>query len=242
MTEFSIRESVGEMALPEGRRGVLGGTFNPVHIGHVRLAQEVLETLRLSGVDLMPCASPPHKPRNGLLPYALRVEMLRAALREMDRLDVSLLEDELPQPSYTWNTARIIRDRTGEVPLFILGDEDFACLHTWWHGLDLPSVMDFVVVPRSGTSSAMFLSVLRRFWPEAEIFADKAKGVLQAAAAPGRFCWFLPLPTIEISATRVRSRWLSGLDIRYLVPDVVLRMMEKRKEEIAMIWRAAKSA
>ena len=242
MAELRIRECSGKMALPEGRRGVLGGTFNPVHIGHIRLAQEVAETLRLSGVDLMPCASPPHKPKNGLLPYALRVEMLKSALQEMNLLDVSLLEDELPQPSYTWNTARIIRERTGEVPLFILGDEDFACLDTWWHGLELPSVMDFAVVPRSGTSSAMFLSTLQRFWPEAEIFADREKGVLQAIAAPGRSCWFLPLPTIEISATRIRSRWLNGLDIHFLVPDVILRMMQERSEEIAAIWKAATSA
>ena len=90
--------------------GILGGTFNPVHIGHLRLATAVAEALRLKHVDLMPCAVPPHKADSGLLSFEMRVSLLQGALETPPnaapsdaRLQVSTLEGELPHPSYTWN-------------------------------------------------------------------------------------------------------------------------------------------
>ncbi len=230
------------MPLPAGRTAILGGTFNPVHIGHIRLAQEVAETLHLERVDLMPCASPPHKPQKGLLPYDLRVRMLEAALCDMPRLGVSLLEEELPPPSYTWNTAHVLRKRTGLAPLFVLGDEDFACLDKWWRGCELPGVMDMAVVPRSGTSSSLFLATLNRFWPGTTVFASSREGILRAEMAAGRSCWFLPFPMLEISATRIRTRWLAGLDVRFLLPDSVLALMDEQRVVIELCWQAAKTS
>ncbi len=227
--------------LPVGRVGLLGGTFNPVHIGHVRLALEVGELLCLRRVDMMPCASPPHKPGTGLLPYALRVEMLRTAVQHLPSLGVSTFEAELPQPSYTWNTAVALHERTGETPLFILGDEDFACLDTWRHGMDLPRVMDFAVVPRSGTAADLFFATLRRFWPEADVLeVEKGSGIFRAHMTEERSCWFLPLPMLEISATRIRERWLRGANVRYLLPDPVLELLNAHKTDVSRIWGEAR--
>ena len=228
---------VVQSRLPVGRVGLLGGTFNPVHIGHVRLALEVGELLGLRRVDMMPCASPPHKPCTGLLPYELRVEMLRIAVQSLPSLGVSTFEAELPQPSYTWNTAITLYERTGEIPLFILGDEDFACLDTWRHGMDLPNVMDFAVVPRSGTAADLFLVTLRRFWPAVDIVeVEEGSGILLARMTTERACWFLPLPMLEISATRIRKRWLRGENIRYLLPDPVLKFLNMHKTEVSRVW------
>ena len=232
------QDGVAQPQLPAGRVGILGGTFNPVHIGHVRLALEVGEMLGLRRVDMMPCASPPHKPDTGLLPYELRVAMLRAAVQDLPALGVSTFEAELPQPSYTWNTAIALYECTGQIPVFILGDEDFACLETWRNGMDLPKIMDFAVVPRSGTAADLFLATLSRLWPEVEILnIANSHGILRACMTEERACWFLPLPMLEISATRIRRRWLHGTSVRYLLPDPVLTLLNAHSEDVQRIWQ-----
>ena len=120
-----------------GAMGILGGTFNPVHNGHVRHAIEVAEALGLERVLLMPCATPPHKESAGLLPFDIRVELLRAAVRDIPFLGVETLEGELEGPSYTWRTLREWgRRHAGEaLPSFMMGAEAFAAPDTWKHGL-----------------------------------------------------------------------------------------------------------
>jgi len=220
----------------EGRTALLGGTFNPVHIGHLRLALEVAEAMGLSRVELLPSANPPHKPADGLLPYDLRVKMLRAAIEGEPLLGVCLLEGELAPPSYTWNTARAWAKRHGEAALFILGDEDFACLNSWRHGLELPGIMDLVVVPRSGTPK-LFIQTLERFWPGRTCHPEPfPTGALRMEMGGGRCCWFLPVPRIELSATSVRQRWLTGRSLRYLLPDGALAVLHEHEKSIRDIW------
>ena len=157
--------------------GILGGTFNPVHIGHLRLATAVAEALRLKHVDLMPCAVPPHKADSGLLSFEMRVSLLQGALETPPnaapsdaRLQVSTLEGELPHPSYTWNLITEWRKRhTSESPMFILGGEDFMHLDTWHRGLELPNITNFVVVPRCQADEETFRATIGRHWPKAVI-------------------------------------------------------------------------
>lgn len=102
--------------------GLLGGTFNPVHAGHIRHALEVGEALNLERVLLTPAAVPPHKAAAGLLPFALRVELARAAARGASRLGVNTLEGELDGPSYTFVSLRAWRERhPGVTPFFLMG-------------------------------------------------------------------------------------------------------------------------
>ena len=87
-----------------GKTGILGGTFNPVHNGHLRHALEAGEALGLDRVLLSPCAVPPHKAGAGILPFDLRVDMVRAAVDSIPLLEVDTLEGEMELPSYTWRT------------------------------------------------------------------------------------------------------------------------------------------
>ena len=159
--------------------GILGGTFNPVHNGHLRLALEVGEALGLTRVLLTPCASPPHKTHNGLLPFDLRVAFPRAAVRGIPMLEVCTLEGELDGPSYTWASLAERHRRGGtcpdpdsaplpapeQRPFFMMGAESFSALHTWRRGMELPKLGHLVMVPRGGDDREVFRSSIRRYWP-----------------------------------------------------------------------------
>lgn len=159
------------------RIGILGGTFNPVHNGHLRLAVEVGEALGLERVLLTPCALPPHKSGNGLLPFELRVALLREAVRGVPMLEVNTLEGELDGPSYTWVSLTEWHRRRGAAfradesvepgrrPFFMMGAESFAALDSWRRGLELPKLAHLLMVPRGGDELALFRESIRRFWP-----------------------------------------------------------------------------
>ncbi|MEG2005485.1 MAG: nicotinate (nicotinamide) nucleotide adenylyltransferase [Bilophila sp.] len=220
------------------KTGILGGTFNPVHIGHLRLATAVVEALHLDEVELMPCAVPPHKPESGLLPFELRASLLQAALegsRGTAPLRVSLLEGELSAPSYTWNLLTAWRERHRDAaPLFILGGEDFAQMDTWYRGLELPKLTNLVVVPRAGMREQSFLDTLARFWPDA--VPATTGGTLSATMPGGASFFFLPLPYLDISASIVRTKWMQGENIRYLTPDPVIDLLDSYRDEIRRSW------
>ncbi len=217
--------------------GILGGTFNPVHLGHLRLAQDAAQALNLDRTVLMPCAIPPHKNPTGLLPFELRVDLLRAATEHSPLLGVDTLEAELPVPSYTWNLLTAWRERRGSVPWFLLGDEDFAVMSSWRKGNELPGLADFAVVPRSGADASLFLHTVRRLNPTARVHPVSGRpGRLEASPVAGRRCVFLPLPCLDISASKVRALWTAGSDISRLVPAEVAAMLADRRAVTARCW------
>lgn len=221
------------------RIGILGGTFNPVHVGHLRLALEAAEALRLDRVHLTPCSVPPHKPGDNLLPFALRVLLLRAAVEGTPRLYVDTVEAALPAPSYTWNLLAAWRDKGGETPCFLLGDEDFAMLPSWHRGAELPGLADFAVVPRSGMDAAVFQQALERLNPAATTRpVPGSPGLLEASPVRGRRCFFLPVPRLDISASKVRALWCAGAELRYLVPDAALAVMSAQRGILERCWNA----
>ena len=218
-----------------GRIALLGGTFNPIHIGHLRAAIEVSEALDLLRVDLMPSANPPHKSRAGILPFDMRVELLQASIKGEAKLGICDLESRLPSPSYTWNTAIEWEREHGVRPLFILGDIDFSQLQTWRNGCDLPQVTDMIVMPRSG-SDTIFRKTIEKYWNESKIdFLDKEKGIMMAKIKDG-ICIFLPVPVLRISATQIRQKWIEGKSVQFLVPQGVFDLLKNKDAEVAMHW------
>ncbi len=193
--------------------GILGGTFNPVHTGHLRLAVEVGEAMGLERVLLSPGAHPPHKSARGILPFALRVALLQEALRGFPLLGLSTLEGEMRGPSYTFMIMEEWRRRhpAEGKPWFLLGAEDFAGLDSWRHGLDIPKLANLIVVPRAGADRELFRESARRFWPRAVgLFQAGPGGREEAELGDGGLLTFLPAPRLDISSSFVRRRWLDG--------------------------------
>ncbi len=237
------------------RIGILGGSFNPVHSGHLRLAIEVAEALRPERIDLVPCAVPPHKEGHDLLPFGLRLSLLRAAVRPFAALAVNALEGGRSGPSYTWDTLHAYRAAEPEAaPFFILGGEDFEMLPHWHRGLELPRIADFVVVPRAGSGPEAFRAALSARWPDAVPLPPEPGGMAHPASSltqgterhllPGgpygdTTLTFLPLPRLDISASLLRGKWLRGADIRLLVPDDVDSLLRAHADEVRRCWMSA---
>lgn len=209
---------------------ILGGSFNPVHIGHLRLAIEVRQNLKVSRVDLVPAFSPPHKQGLAMLPFALRVDMLKAAVKDIPGLTVNALEGERPGPSYTWDTLGIYLEENPAVPLFfILSLHDLATLPLWHHGCEIVTRATLIAVPREGEDEAAFRAVVEGIWGECAP-QEPPPGCLAACEVNyrgrgGRIA-LLKWSRLNISSSDIRLRLQEGENIRFLVPDAVLKMLK----------------
>jgi nicotinate-nucleotide adenylyltransferase len=222
-----------------GSVGILGGTFNPVHYGHIRHAIEVAESLGLDKVFLMPCASPPHKTHTGLLPFDLRTELLQAAVRSIPMLEVCTLEGTLEGPSYTWRLLQEWQKRfPGSLPYFMMGAESFAALNTWFRGLELPQLAHLVMVPRAGDDGGLFYDSIRRFWPgslKADTPVPKQMDTVELNG--GGQCIFLPVPRLDISSTYLRKRWCAGGHLEGLMPEGALEVLNAHRADVFACWQ-----
>ncbi|MSS28637.1 nicotinate (nicotinamide) nucleotide adenylyltransferase [Desulfovibrio sp. PG-178-WT-4] len=223
-------------------RAILGGSFNPPHVGHLRLAVEAREALGhlVQGVDLVPCAQPPHKKTGNLLPFELRAAMLEAALAPLPQLRCNRLEALRDGPSYTWDTLRAYHAaEPGTDFYFLLGSPDFALLPTWQRGLELPRLCHFVVVPRGDLTPDEFMDMTRALWPTASEHPSALPGGVCMALPGGGLAYFLPLPWLAVSASRIRELWLAGRSVDYLVPEAALNLLRTHRQAIAAHWREA---
>jgi len=204
--------------------GVLGGTFDPIHLAHLRLCEELREALALDRVVLVPAGDPPLKPR--VTPARHRLEMVRRAIAANPGLEVDDLELQRPGPSYTVDTLAELRARHPGTELwFLLGADALADLASWHEPARLLSSANFAVATRPGYSRP-----LRELLPAALAapFRDATLGgrlgLLHANGNQLRAVSFTPL---EISAREIRRRAAAGESIRYLVPDDVREYIAK---------------
>lgn len=218
------------------RIGILGGTFNPTHIMHIRPAVEVNEAFRLDRIDFVPCATPPHKTENGLLSFELRNRMIRAAINRYPTFTVNELEVERSGPSYTYDTLQHYKETEGECELFfIMGSIDLPTLADWHKGLELIDHANIIVLARSDADVEMFNTLCPQYWPDLELLPP-AGNVAAAYSLGDHNIYFLPQPRIDVSATLIRERWLQDRDISYLVPDSVLKIMNDYADIITECW------
>ena len=210
---------------------ILGGSFNPVHIGHLRLAIEVYENLKIERVDLVPAFFPPHKQnRQDMLPFDLRVDMLKAAVEGIPGLAVNALEGERPGPSYTWDTLGLYAEKNPGIPLyFILSLQDLATLPFWRNGREIVHRAALLVAPRSGESEGEFQSVVKDIWGEYDACPPPAGCVAACTArtlSGGGLVALLKWSPLNISSSAIRLRRQNGADVHFLVPDASLRVMD----------------
>jgi nicotinate-nucleotide adenylyltransferase len=212
VTERSPAPARGASGLaPSDRRvGILGGTFDPIHFGHLVIAEEVREALSLDRVLFIPAFDPPHKPEDGMTPAVQRAEMAELAIAGNPWFTVSRIELEREGVSYTADTVGRLVAEAAEAGFarqfhFIMSTETLAQLRTWHEPSRLLSLCHLAVVPRPG-------------WP----LPDKAglRSMLPDGAAAYRVDLVDTVPLAN-SASDVRRRAAAGLSIRYLVPPAV---------------------
>jgi nicotinate-nucleotide adenylyltransferase len=195
---------------------ILGGTFDPVHVGHLRVALEAAEALA-APVRLMPAHVPPH--RSAPVASAVRrVAMLRAALAGQDRLQLDTRELDRNEPSYTVDTLRGMRAEFGAArPLILLlGADAFAGLPTWHHWRELFDLAHIAVMTRPGHAADLPAEL------NAEIARRRTQAIAELHATPCGKLLDLPVTPLEISASAVRALLAAGRDPRWLVPDALL--------------------
>lgn len=185
--------------------GVLGGTFDPPHTGHIELAEAILSKLELSCVLFVPAGNPYFKTERYVTPAPQRLEMVRLALDRKPCLDVSTMEIDRPGPSYTVDTLSELKAKIApeDEIYFILGWDILAELPRWREPERLISLCHLVAVPRIGYPI-----------PNPGALEKIIPGLSERTIILGE-------PTINISATVIRERVACGLSIEHLVPDTV---------------------
>jgi nicotinate-nucleotide adenylyltransferase len=191
--------------------GVLGGTFDPIHIGHLVIAEEARIKLGLSEVLFVPAGQPWLKLDRNITPAVHRVEMVRRAIADNPHFKLYTLEVERAGPSYTVDTLTMLRKQLGsEASLFfILGRDTLAELPLWKEPQKVVQLCRLVAPPRLGSRDLKHL--------------EKAIPGLLAKVIQ------LDMPVIGISSSEIRQRIAQGLPIRYLVPPEVEKYITEHK-------------
>ncbi|MCX7826997.1 MAG: nicotinate-nucleotide adenylyltransferase [Verrucomicrobiae bacterium] len=185
--------------------GVFGGTFNPIHLGHLLLAEAAAEALALDRVLFIPAATPPHKRPRQLANARDRLRMVRLAIRGNDRFRCSDMEIRRDGPSYSVETLRHLRRlMPGARFFFLIGTDSLRELHTWKEASALARLCEFICVLRPGERAGR----------------SRLRG-LRVHHVHGH-------PT-DISSSDIRARLARGASVRYLMPEPVRRYIQKKR-------------
>ena len=204
---------------PVPRVGVFGGSFNPIHFGHLLVADQIVEALDLDRLLLVPAALPPHKQADDLAPARARFEMTALAVRGHERFEVCDLELRRSGPSYTVDTLEALRGR-GELHL-VIGSETFLDLLSWKEPSRVARLARLVVVPRIGTCFDPEAPAAQKVLAELGLpgFAQVCAGAdLSATTGP----LLVAASSLPISASEIRRRAREGRSLAYRLPDSVI--------------------
>lgn len=197
---------------------MLGGTFDPVHTGHLQLAEAALGECRLDRILFIPSASPPHKVGAPITSFAHRLAMLELVSRRNPRFTCSAIEGDLPAPSYTIDTLRVLIALYPEETefFFIIGVDAFLDFATWKSYRDILRLVNIVISLRNGYSRLQlteFLQSIGYFWQDNSWREEQGGGkeIVILQAIPGRF-----------SSTRIRQRIKAGILPTGDTPEEVL--------------------
>lgn len=200
--------------------GLFGGTFDPVHLGHLRAAEEIREIFGLAKVYFIPSAIPPHKLTVPITDPAHRLEMLKLAVSSNPHFDTCDYEIEKKTTSYTVETLRHLTESQPDFEYyFIVGHELFSEIETWREYKELFTLSNFVVITRPGFSNGTHRLPLAL---KADFSYDKREdNVTFYKNNDSKIIAFTQIRGLEISSTEIRRYVKGEKSVRYLVPDTV---------------------
>jgi nicotinate-nucleotide adenylyltransferase len=210
------------------KTGLFGGTFNPIHLGHLRSAEEIRESFELGQVIFIPASYPPHKDKGDILRASQRAEMVRLAIADNPRFAFSEVELRRPGKSYSVETITHFRQQFGpDTELyFILGLDAFLEINTWKESAALFGLCHFIVMTRPGFE--------KNFTPEhlpvemaKEFCYDFQRGGY--AHRSGFFVFPKEITALDISSTQIRQNIRKHHSIKYLLPEPVEAFIYQNK-------------
>lgn len=211
--------------------GILGGSFNPIHTGHVRMAIETLEQLSLDRVELVPAKQPPHKTGSEILPFELRLELVNRAIEGISGLGSNPLEGDRSGPSFTCDTLNCYRVEQPESEIcFIMGASTFLELPKWRRGLEIPDLASLAVVNRWDAAEEVS-GFIADHWPAA---VQEETGLWRFPE--GHTIQLVDIPRLDIKGGHIRRRWLGRRNLSLLIPSGVEALLEEKADEIEKYW------
>lgn len=207
------------------RIGIYGGTFDPIHFGHLRAAEEAREQLRLDEIWFVPCATPPHKRRRRVTPAPHRVAMARLATAGHPAFRVSTVELERGGRSYTIDTLRALQAKLPAVRLtLLLGLDAFREIGTWKDYRDLFALVDLAVWTRAAEHATDPRALIPVAAQRAFCYGPNRTTLVHRS---GNTIHLLTVTALDISASDIRQRIQRGRSIRFLVPPAVERYLTR---------------
>ena len=208
------------------RLGLFGGTFNPIHFGHLRAAEEVADDLDLDRLLFIPAARPPHKNTQAITPFTVRLEMLSLAVAGHPLFEVSDIENLRPEKSYSVETLRLFRRDYGPGAelYFIVGLDAMLEIETWREFREIFTLCHLVVLDRPGYDPADLAAFLHR--KVKCTYQDEARVYLHPS---GNRIYFRLITRLDVSSSLIRRLAAQGLSLRYLLPEAVRRYILENK-------------
>jgi nicotinate-nucleotide adenylyltransferase len=187
--------------------GILGGTFDPIHFGHLIIAEAAMDQLGLDRIEFLPANDPPHKPEGSVSPARHRAAMVQTAIEPVDYFELNCIEMERAGPSYTVDSLeQLVRERPQDSFWFIIGGDSLRDLPSWRSPERILELASLAVIDRPG--AIYDLAGLEGLVP----------GLRQRIA-------LVEAPLIDLSATLLRRRFAAGGSIRFQTPDSVIAYM-----------------
>ena len=204
---------------------IMGGTFNPIHIGHLRIAEEVREAFGLDKTLFIPTYQPPHKDNGSLISSEHRLEMVRLAIKDNPFFEASDIEIKRGGRSYSIVTLKELHEKYPKTDFsFIVGTDSFNDITTWCEYEELFKLANFIVIPRPGYAVKKIGEVLpvelaKKFWYDSE------KGAYSNNY--GKFVSYMETTLFDISASKIRKAIKEGNSTRYILPKEVADYIRK---------------